>query len=173
MNPSSKRPSLVLVSLSFLVFAGSAIHASDPKACCRIIRVDEEKGTAWLRNPRTGLLAQFRLGPGDSARFKIGDQFDPDAALLNGQPIDRRYSMVVPRVDTHNARIIRVRGHEVAVEVTDSKTVYRFYTLKFGKVLSSIRPGEELLVDEAGRWAFVEVAGYAKVKPSVWAFRLD
>jgi hypothetical protein len=45
--------------------------------------------------------------------------------------------------------------------------------LKFGKVLSSVNPGEAIFIDEAERWAYIWVEGYGKVKPSLWAFKLD
>jgi hypothetical protein len=148
-------------------------HADDPKACCRIVRINAEKGTAWLRNPRTGQIAQFRLGAGDAERFKLGDLLDPDANALNGTPLEHRYAMVVPQMEPPNAHIIRARGAEMAAEVDATKTVYRIYALKFGKVLSSVKPGEAIFIDEAERWAYIWVEGYGKVKPSLWAFRLD
>jgi len=156
-----------------LVLLPAVAHADDPKACCRIVRINTEKGTAWARNPRTGMIAQFRLGAGDGDRFKLGDRLDPDANSLNGTPLERRYAMVVPEWETPNAHIIRARGAEMAAEVDATKTVYRIYALKFGKVLSSVKPGLAIFIDEAERWAYIPVEGYGKVKPSLWAFRLD
>ena len=160
------------VALAALLFA-AAVHADDPKACCKIIRVDAGKGTGWLRNPRNGMVAQFRLGAGDTERFKVGDRFDPEANALNGTPLERRYAMVLPELGELNAHIIRARGAEMAAEIDATKTVYRIYALKFGRVLSSVKPGLAIYIDEAARWAFIPVEGYGKVKPSVWAFALD
>jgi hypothetical protein len=151
----------------------AAAPADDPKACCRVVRINAEKGTAWVRNPRTGMIAQFRLAAGDGDRFKLGDRYDPDANSLNGTPLEHRYAMVVPEMETPNAHIIRARGAEMAAEVDATKTVYRIYALKFGKVLSSVKPGEAIFIDEAERWAYIWVEGYGKVKPSLWAFKLD
>lgn len=147
--------------------------AEDERACCRIIRVDLEKSTAWLRNPRTALVVQFRLRAEERDLFKVGDLFDPETNELNGTKLQRLYAMSLPALGPLNARILRVRGHEIAVEVTETGTVYRFHTLKFGNVLSSMKPAQEVLVDVAAGWVFVLYEAYGKVKPSVWAFKLE
>ena len=173
MSPLRSRQSFLFFALALLFAASAAPAADDPKACCKIIRVNADKGTAWLRNPRNGMVAQFRLGAGDADRFKVGDRFDPDANALNGTPLERRYALVLPELGELNAHIIRARGAEMAAEMDASKTVYRIYALKFGTVLSSVKPGLAIYIDEAARWAFIRVEGYGKVKPSVWAFVLD
>jgi hypothetical protein len=165
------RPLAILILLAAV--SAAVAHADDPKACCRIIRVNTEKGTAWLRNPRNGAVAQIRLGEADGDRFKIGDRLDPDASTLNGTKLEHRYAMVLPEIEAMNAHIIRARGAEMAAEMDATKTVYRIYALKFGRVLSSVKPGEPIYIDEAERWAYIRVEGYGKVKPSVWAFKLD
>lgn len=158
--------------LAALAFGSVARAAEAPKTCCKIIRVNAEKGTAWLRNPGNGAVAQIRLGDGDEDRFKVGDHFDPEANALNGTPLERRYAMVLPELDL-NAHIIRARGAEMAAEIDATKTVHRIYALKFGRVLSSVKPGLAIYIDETARWAFIPLEGYGKVKPSVWAFALD
>ncbi len=173
MHPLGPRYSFLFLALPALL-ASPAIHgAENPRDCCKIIRVNPDKGNAWLRNPANGMVAQFRVGADDIGKFEVGDRFNPDTSELNGTKLERRYAMVLPELDPPNAKIVRVRGAEVAVEIHESKTVYRFYALKFGTVLSSIRPGQEILVDEAGRWAFIRIEAHGKVKPSVWAFALD
>jgi hypothetical protein len=156
-----------------LVLVTPARAAEDIRACCRIIRVDLEKSTAWLRNPRSALVVQFRLRADDRERFKVGDLFNPETNELNGIKLERLYAMSLPALGPLNARILRVRGHEIAVEVAETETVYRFHTLKFGNVLSSMKPGQEVLVDIAAGWVFVLYEAYGKVKPSVWAFKLE
>ena len=166
---------LFVVSLLLGAFlaATPARAFEDKKACCRIIRVDLEKGTAWLRNPRTALVVQFRLGAEGRDLFKVGDLFNPETNELNGTKLQRTYTMVLPQLGPLNAHILRVKGHEVAVKVDETGTVYRFHTLKFGNVLSSMQPGEGVLVDVPGDWIFVLYEGFGKVKPSVWAFALE
>ncbi len=170
------RPEVLLVVPLLLCVFGAvtpARAAEDAKACCRIIRVDLKKGTAWLRNPRSALVVQFRLGADDRDLFKLGDLFNPETNELNGTKLQRTYSMSLPVLGPLNARILRVRGHEIAVEVEETGTVYRFHTLKFGNVLSSMKPAQEVLVDVSGGWVFVLYEAYGKVKPSVWAFKLE
>jgi hypothetical protein len=70
-----------------MLFAGSLLlgaclatpvrAAEDEQACCRIIRVDLEKSTAWLRNPRSALVVQFRIRADERDLFKVGDLFNP------------------------------------------------------------------------------------------------
>ena len=173
---SQGRPQMLVAGL--LVLGGACLAtparaAEDERACCRIIRVDLEKGTAWLRNPRSALVVQFRLRADERDLFKVGDLFNPETNELNGTKLERLYAMSLPALGPLNARILRVRGHEVAVEVAETGTVYRFHTLKFGNVLSSMKPAQEVLVDVAGGWVFVLYEAYGKVKPSVWAFKLE
>lgn len=166
-----------LLAVSLLVggwLAASPAQAfEDPKACCRIIRVDLEKSTAWLRNPKTAVVAQFRLGADDRELFKVGDLFNPETNELNGKKLERKYAMSLPQLGPSNAHILRVRGHEFAAEGNENKKVYRSRTLKFDNTLSSMRPGDEVYVDEEAGWIFISVEGYGKVKPSVWAYKLE
>jgi hypothetical protein len=173
MSRARLRYSSTFLFLPLLLLPAAGRAAENPKDCCKIIRVDSEKGTAWLRNPRTGMVAMLRVGAADIGKFKIDDRYNPDTSELNGAKTERRYPTVMPEAEPTNARVIRVKGAEVACEVNESKTVYRFYALKFGPVLSSIRPGQEIVVDEVGRWAFIRLEGGGKVKPSLWAFALD
>jgi len=121
--------------------------------------------------------AALSLMPADTGvlttEFKINDVFDPEAHTLNGQKLEHVYPIVVPDLPPPNAKILRARGAEMAVAMDETQTVYRVYALKFGIVLSSVRPGEALYVDEEQRWAFIRLEERGKVKPSVWAFRLD
>jgi hypothetical protein len=160
----------LLLFLAALVPAPSA--ADDPRACCTIVRVEVEKRTAWLRNPRDGIVAQFRWKEDDATAFKVGDRFNPDERMLNGAPLERAYAMVTPEAVQPNAKVVRVRGHEIAAAMDESKTVYRIYALKFGLVLSSIRPGDSIYIDEAGGLAYFRLE-QGKSKPRVWAFKLD
>ncbi len=169
------RPLPLVASALLLLLAALATSlgaADDPKACCTIIRVDVDQRTAWLRNPRGGIVAQFRWKEEDATAFKVGDIFNPDERTLNGAKLERAYAMVTPEADTPNAKVVRVRGQEIAAAMDESKTVYRVYALKFGLVLSSIRPGDPIYVDEVGRWAYFRLES-GKSKPSVWAFKLD
>ena len=166
---------LLAASLLAGAFLGAppAPAADDPRACCKVIRVDLEKSTVLLRNPRTGKVGQLRLGTDDRERFKIGDSFDPETSVLNGEKLDRTYPMVVPELDLTKAKILRVRGHEVAAKGVENDTVYRFHTVKFDRILSSMRPGQEVQVDEPEGWIYIRVEGYGKVAPGVWAYKLD
>lgn len=169
------RPQVLFVVpllLGAFLAATPARAFEDMKACCRIIRVNPEKGTAWLRNPRTALVVQFRLGAEDRDLFKVGDLFNPETNELNGTKLQRSYAMVLPQLGPLNAHVLRVRGHEIAVEVVETGTVYRFRTLKFDSVLSSLRPGQGVLVDVPGEWVFVLFEGHGKGKSSVWAYKL-
>lgn len=173
---TASRPHLTL-AIAF-VFAGflaatPARAAEDKRACCRILRVDLEKSTVWLRNPRTALVVQFRLDADDRELFKVGDLFDPIANELNGTKLQKSFALVLPQLNPANAHILRVRGHEIAAKANDSERVYRFRTLKFDNVLSSLRPGKEVYADVTAGWIFVLYEGYGKVKPSVWAFELE
>lgn len=173
MTPQSRRLAVLTLPLFLSVMAPSLALADDPKMCCRIIRVDMEKRHVWMRNPRGGQVAQIPIREGDTTEFKINDVFDPEAHTLNGQKLEHVYPIVVPDLPPPNAKILRARGAEMAVAMDETQTVYRVYALKFGIVLSSVRPGEALYVDEAERWAFIRLEERGKVKPSVWAFRLD
>ena len=81
--------------------------------------------------------------------------------------------MGLPRLDPHNAHILRVRGHEFAAKDDASDLVYRSRTLRFDNVLSSIRPGDPVYVDREAGWIFIEIKAYGNVKPSVWAYKLE
>lgn len=172
---SQGRPQMLFAGLLLLgaCLATPARAAEDERACCRIIRVDLEKSTAWLRNPRSALVVQFRFRADERDLFKVGDLFDPETNELNGTKLQRLYAMSLPALGPLNARILRVRGHEVAVEVAESETVYRFRTLKSGNVVSNTKPGQEVLVDAAGGWIFVLSGADGEVKPGVWAFKLE
>jgi hypothetical protein len=164
-----------LLAAAFLVSAAAVsplLAADDPRACCTIIRVEAGERTAWLRNPRGGMVAQFRWKEDDATAFKLGDRFNPDERTLNGAKLERAYAMVTPQADPPNAKVVRVRGHEIAAAMDESKTVYRIYALKFGLVLSSIRPGDPIYIDEPGDWAYFRVE-QGNSKPSVFAFKLD
>jgi hypothetical protein len=153
--------------------AAPAGAAEDKRACCRIIRIDQEKGTAWLRNPRSALVVEFRLRADARDLFKVGDLFNPETNELNGTKLQHAYAMRLPALGEPNAHILRVRGHEIAAEMDETGTVYRFHTLKFGNVLSAMKPGGEVVIDVAGDWVFFLYEAYGKVKPSVWAYELE
>ena len=153
--------------------AAPAQATEDKRACCRIIRVDQEKGTAWVRNPRSALVVAFRLRTDARDLFKVGDLFNPETNELNGTRLPHTYAMVLPAIGEPNAHILRVRGHEVAAEVEETGTVYRFHTLKFGNVLSAMKPGGGVVIDVAGDWVYFLYEAYGKVKPSVWAYQLE
>ena len=156
--------------------AGAPAQAGDQKAqlCCKIIKVDAEKGIGLLRNPQSGKVGQFKLRPGDAERFAVDDQLDPVKGEHNGKKIDATYETALPDIDhLPIARIVRVRGHEVAAKAADKDTVYRFHTPRFDRVLSSMRPGDEMSVDEPGGWLFYRVKGYGKIAPAVWSYRID
>jgi hypothetical protein len=167
------------VAFGFALIAGlMAAHLyGQPKTCCKVIRVDAEKGTVWLRNPASAVLVQINPGTADVATFKIDDQFNPDAGTLNGTKLDKKYVLVLPEIDEPNASIIRARGAEVAVKVEETGTVLRFYMPRFGPVLSSLRPGTKVLIDKSGKWAILRYGGAdgkrTNVKPQVFAFELD
>src|SRR5688572_8183037 len=128
MNSAPLRHFLVGCVISTAVFAAPDPQAAR-KTCCDIIRVDRAKNIVWLRNPSNGLLAQFKTGPTEIGDFTVGDRFDPDKNTLNGVRIGARYALVEPDLDPPNAKIIRVRGAEVAAEGLKNGTVYIFYAL--------------------------------------------
>lgn len=167
----------VLIAFSVFataLFASTPAHAfEDKRACCRIIRVDLQKNTAWLRNPRTALVVEFRLGPNDRELFKVGDLYNPETADHNGEKLDRTFALGLPHLDPYNAKILRVRGHEFAAKDDASDLVYRSRTLRFDNVLSSIRPGDPVYVDREAGWFFIEMKAYGNVKPSLWAYKLE
>lgn len=150
-----------------------AAAAEDKRACCRILRVDLEKSTAWLRNPRTGLVVQFRLDAEGRERFKVGDLFNPETNEHEGEKLQKTYALGLPDLPEPNAHLLRVRGHEIAAKDNVSDTVYRFRTLKFDNILSSLRPGDGVYVDVEAGWVFINFKAYGKIKPSVWAYKLE
>jgi hypothetical protein len=157
-------------------FAASIAPAGDQQAqlCCKIIKVDAEKGIGLVRNPQSGKVGQFTLKEGDAERFQVGDQFDPVKGTHNLKKVDAFYETSLPEIDDlPKAHIVRVRGHEVAAKAVDSETVYRFHTPRFDRVLSSMRPGDEMSVDEPGGWLFYRVKAYGKIPPAVWSYRIE
>lgn len=167
--------------LSAFLFLATTLQAAPGKGCCDIVRVDTDRGFVWLRNPSNGLLAQFRPGV-DIEKFKVGDRFNPDTNVLNKTKLDSKYQLVEPELVQPNATIIRARGAEVAVKNNETGKVYRFYALSFGAVLSSLKPGQEIVVDEDGGWAIIRWASKKddsvmgkrdKVKPQTYAYKLD
>lgn len=145
----------------------------DEQACCRVIRVDLEKDTAWMRNPRTALVLQFRLGADGRGLFKLGDLFDPETNQLNGTPLQRRYSLSLPALDPSNAHIQRARGPEVTVKLDETGTVYRFRPLKSANGAKSLEGGQGVLVDVEAGWVYVLDEAHGKVGASVRAFAIE
>lgn len=170
------RPQVFFV---FLLLLGASLAstparaAEDDEACCRIIRVDLEKDTAWLRNPRTAVVVQFRLGADSRELFKVGDLFSPETNELNGTKLERHYSLSLPALGTFNGHIQRVRGREVSVKLDETGTVYRFRAPSFGNLLNDLEPGQEVLIDVPGDWVFILHQAYGKEMPSVLAFAIE
>jgi hypothetical protein len=180
MNSSKLRRILVPASVLAVAVLASELQAA-AKFCCDIIRVDSAKGSVWVRNPVNGLLAQFHAEPGENGRFKVGDRFNPDTNALNGTKLDTKYVLMEPDLDPPNASILRVTGSEIAATVKGSGKLYRFYALSFGPVLSSLRPGQNIVIDEIGRWAIIRWVSHtepsimgkeSKLKPQTYAFKL-
>lgn len=174
----------VRLSLGFPLIAAIGISAGflasppanafeDKRECCRIIRVDGERHTAWLRNPRTAVVVELLLGEGDRELFEVGDLYNPETGNHNGVKLDRSFRIVLPRLDPPNARLLRARGHEFAAKDNESDVVYRSRTLRFDNTLSSLRPGQDVYVDAEAGWFFIEVQAHGNVKPSVWAYKLE
>jgi hypothetical protein len=170
------RSQIILVSVLLVggVLAATPAPAQeDELACCKIIRVDLGKDTAWLRNPRTAVVLQFRLGADGRELFKLGDLFNPETNELNGAPLPRRYSLSLPALDPSNAHIQRVRGQDVTVKMDEDGTVYRFRAVKAGNSSNSLEQGQGVLVDVEADWVFVLDEAHGKVGPSVRAFAIE
>lgn len=161
------------VLVSAFLAAAPARAFDDPKACCKIIRVNLEKSTAWLRNPRTAVVVELRLDAADRELFKVGDLYNPETGEHNGEKLDRSFTMSLPRLDPPNATILRVRGHEFAAKDNVGDQVYRSRTLRFDNVLSGLRPGQPVYVDPEAGWFYIEIKAHGSVKPSVWAYKLE
>ncbi len=172
---SQGRPQMLFAGLFLLgaCLATPARAAEDEQACCRIIRVDLEKSTAWLRNPRSALVVQFRIRADERDLFKVGDLFDPETNELNGTKLQRFYSLSLPALGPLNGRIARVRGREVSVKMVETGTVYRFRGPSFGNLLNDLEPGQEVLIDVPGDWIFLLHQAYGEERPSVLAFELE
>src|SRR5688500_5928869 len=182
MNPAKPRHFLFAFLVCTAILIPTELRAADRKPCCDIIRVNSEKNTVWLRNPTNGLLVQFQTAPAEIGDFKVGDVFNPEKNTLNGVRIGARYAQSEADLDPPNAKIIRVRGAEVAAESLKDGTVYVFYALSFGAVLSSLKPGQEIVIDEVGRWAIIRWVSHteasilgkrSKLKPQTYAYKLD
>ena len=169
------RPQMLLAGALLLgaCLGTPAQAAEDEQACCRIIRVDLEKGTAWLRNPRSALVVQFRIRAEERDLFKVGDLFDPETNELNGTRLQRFYSLSLPALGPLNGRIARVRGREVSVKMDETGTVYRFRGPSFGNLLNDLEPGQEVLIDVPGDWILLLHQAYGEERPSVLAFELE
>jgi hypothetical protein len=164
----------VAVLSGFLAGAPAQAAGQKDQLCCKIIKIDAEKGIGLLRNPQSGQAGQFKLRPGDAERFAVGDQLDPAKGEYNGKKVGVTYETVLPDIDhLPIAHIVRVRGHEVAAKAADKDTVYRFHTPRFDRVLSDMRPGDEISVDEPAGWLFYKVKAYGKIAPAVWAYEID
>lgn len=146
--------------------------AEEDLACCRIIRVDLEKGTAWLRNPKTAKVVQFRLGADDRDLFKVGDLYSPETSELNGAKFERKFSLSLPALGDLNGTIHRVRGREVSVK-DESGTTYRFRGPSFGNLLNDLEPGQAVLIDVPGDWIFLFHHPYGEEFPIVLAFAIE
>ena len=169
------RPQMLLAGSLLLgaCLATPAQAAEDEQACCRIIRADLEKSTAWLRNPRSALVVQFRIRADERDLFKVGDLFDPETNELNGTRLQRFYSLSLPALGPLNGRIARVRGREVSVKMDETGTVYRFRGPSFGNLLNDLEPGQEVLIDVPGDWILLLHQAYGEERPSVLAFELE
>lgn len=175
MNYQGRPQALFLVTLLVGAFlaATPARAADEDEACCRIIRVDLEKDTAWLRNPKTARVLQFRLGADSRELFKVGDLYTPETNELNGTKLQRTYSLSLPALGIMNGRIQRVRGREVSVKMDETGTVYRFRAPSFGNLLNDLEPGQEVLIDVPGDWILLYHHAYGEERPSVLAFDLE
>lgn len=175
MNFQGRPQKLFVMALLVGAFlaAPPARAAEDDQACCRVIRVDLEKDTAWLRNPRTARVVQFRLGADGRELFKVGDRFDTEVNELNGTKLQRYYSLSLPALGPLNGRIARVRGREVSVNMVETGTVYRFRAPTSGNLLNDLEPGQEVLIDVPGDWIFLLHQAYGEERPSVLAFELE
>ncbi|MEO8196191.1 MAG: hypothetical protein ABI689_05670 [Thermoanaerobaculia bacterium] len=175
MNFQGRSQMLVVVALAFgaCLAAAPAQAAEEDQACCKIIRVDLEKDTAWLRNPKTAKVVQFRLGADSRELFKVGDLYSPETGELNGAKLQRNYSLSLPALGDLNGSIQRVRGREVSAKMDEGGTVYRFRAPSFGNLLSDLEPGQGVLIDVPGDWIFVYHRAYGDEMPSVLAFEIE
>ena len=147
--------------------------AEEEQVCCKIIRVDLEKDTAWLRNPKTARVLQFRLGADSRDLFKVGDLYSPQTSELNGAKLDRRFSLSLPALGDLNGSIQRVRGREVSVKLDETGTVYRFRAPSFGNLLNDLEPGQAVLIDVPGDWIFLYHHASGEEMPAVLAYAIE
>lgn len=164
---------VVPVVVAACLAAAPAQAADEEQVCCKIIRVDLEKDTAWLRNPKTAKVVQFRLGADSRELFKVGDLYDPGTGELNGAVLQRRFSLSLPALGDLNGSIHRVRGREVSVKMDDGGTVYRFRAPSFGNLLNDLEPGQGVLIDVSGDWIFLYHHAYGEEMPGVLAFEIE
>lgn len=169
----SQKVLVLAVVLGAILVAAPARAAEDEEACCRIIRVDLDKGTAWLRYPKTAKVVQFRLGADSRELFKVGDLYNPENSELNGAKIDKRFSLSLPALGDMNGSIHRVRGREVSVKLDEDGTVYRFRGPSFGNLLNDLEPGQAVLIDVAGDWIFLYHHANGEEMPTVLAFAIE
>ncbi len=67
--------------------------------------------------------------------------------------------------------------------VNDGGSLRSFYLLSFGPLQSSLRPGQDIVVDEAGGWAIIRWVSHTaasiipdpkrKLTPQTYAFKLN
>ncbi len=157
---------------AFLAAAPARAAEEDP-TCCRIIRVDLEKDTAWLRYSKTAKVVQFRLGADSRELFKVGDLYDPATSELNGAHLERSFSLSLPALGDLNGSIQRVRGREVSVKMDESGTVYRFRAPSFGSLLNDLESGQGVLIDVPGDWIFLYHHAYGEEMAVVLAFEIE
>lgn len=153
--------------------ATPARAAEGDEACCSIVRVDLEKDTAWLRNPETARVLQFRLGADSRELFKVGDLYNPAVNELNGTKLQRNFSLSLPALGEMNGRISRVRGREVTVKMDETGTAYRFRGPSFGNLLNDLEPGQEVLIDVTADWIFLYHYAYGEDRPTALAFAIE
>lgn len=175
MNFHGRSQMFVVVAWIVGVFLATAPAkaAEEDQACCRIIRVDLEKGTAWLRNPKTAKVVQFRLGADSRDLFKVGDLYSPETSELNGAKFDRKFSLSLPALGDMNGTIHRVRGREVSVKLDENGTTYRFRGPSFGNLLNDLEPGQAVLIDVPGDWIFLYHHASGEEMPTVLAFAIE
>lgn len=175
MNFHGRSQMLVVVALvvgTFLAVA-PARAAEEDQACCRIIRVDLEKDTSWLRDPKTAKVVQFRLGADSRELFKVGDLYNPAIGELNGAKLDRNFSLSLPALGELNGSIQRVRGREVSVKMDEGGTTYRFRGPSFGNLLNDLEPGQAVLIDVPGDWIYLYHHAHGEEMPTVLAFAIE
>jgi hypothetical protein len=173
MNFQGRSQMLVVACILGAFLATAPAQAAEAEeACCRIIRVDLEKDTAWLRYPKTGRVVQFRLGADSRGLFKVGDLYSPETSELNGEKFERRYSLSLPALGELNGTIHRVRGREVSVK-DESGTIYRFRGPSFGNFWNEVETGQAVLIDVPGDWIFLYHHAYGEEYPTVLAFAIE